>query len=290
MGVLPEIAPLLSALTAGMRAALGENLVGVYLRGSLAMGGFDPATSDVDFFTVTERRVSLDEFTALAALHEALGRLPNPYGDQLEGTYIERSAAWRYEPGRCFPTIGRNEPLEWSARGANWMLERWAVREHGIRLLGPDPRTLIAPVSHDELRVAILDRLRDWADFANRPDDPEWRRHRGHKAYVVETMCRALCTLATGELPTKPRAVVWALVTLPTPWRDLVERSRAWRGDSAPDESLNAEIQRFVLWAATQSACAMNHPVGALIRTPAGAGGPPHPTRPSAPRSDRFGR
>jgi hypothetical protein len=252
MEVPPEVASLLDALTAGVREALGDNLVGMYLRGSLAMGDFDPTTSDVDVFTITERRVSEDEFTALAALHAALARLPNPYGDQLEGTYIERSAAWRYEPGQRFPTISRNEPLEWSAHGANWMLERWAVRERGITLLGPDPRTLIAPVSREDLRAAIRDRLRDWADFARRPDDPEWRGHRGHKAYVVETMCRALCTLATGELPTKPQAVAWALATLPAPWRGLVERSRAWRGDPAPDESLNAEIQRFMLWAAAR--------------------------------------
>lgn len=254
MDVLPEIMSLLNALMAGMRTALGENLVGVYLRGSLAMGSFDPATSDVDFFTITERRISLDEFTALAALHEALARLPNPYGDQLEGTYIERSAAWRFEPGRRFPTIGRSEPLEWSEHGANWILERWAVREHGTTLLGPDPRALIAPVSHDNLRAAVADRLRDWADFAGRCDDVEWQQHRGHKAYIVETMCRALCTLATGEIMTKPQAVAWALVTLPAPWRDLVERSRAWRGDPTPDESPNAEIQRFVLWVAAQDA------------------------------------
>lgn len=241
---------MLDALTAGIREALDENLVGVYLRGSLAMGDFDPATSDVDFFTITERRVSEGEFAALAALHEALGRLPNPYGEQLEGTYIERSATWRYERGRRFPTIGRNEPLEWSEHGANWIIERWAVREHGITLLGPDAHTLIAPVSSDDLRAAIRDRMRDWADFASWPDDPEWGRHRGHKAYVVETMCRALCTLASGDIKTKPQAVAWALATLPSPWRDLVERSRAWRGDPAPDESLNAEIQRFVLWAA----------------------------------------
>ncbi len=250
MDIPPEVAYLLGVLTPGIREALGANLVGVYLRGSLAMGDFDPATSDVDFFTITERRVSADEFAALAGLHETLGRLPNPYGDQLEGAYVERSAAWRYEPGRRFPTIGRTESLEWSEHGANWVLERWAVREYGITLLGPAPQALIAPVSRDDVRAAIRDRLRDWEDFANRPDDPDWRLHRGHKAYVIETMCRALCMLATGELQTKPQAVAWALTAAPDPWRELIERSRAWRGDPAYDESLNSEIQRFVRWAA----------------------------------------
>lgn len=256
MDVSPEIAALLDALTLGIHETLDDNLVGVYLRGSLAMGDFDPATSDVDFFTITERPITAGEFEALFSLHEALAQLPSPYGDQLEGTYIDRLAAQCYEPGRKFPTIARNGALEWSEHSANWMLERWAVRECGKTLLGPDPRTLIAPASRDEIRAATCERLRDWTDFARRTDDPEWGARLGHKAYVVETMCRALCTLATGELQTKPQAVAWALTALPAPWPDLVARSQTWRGDPARDASLNAEIQRFVLWAATQGTSA----------------------------------
>jgi len=127
------------------------------------------------------------------------------------------------------------------------------VRERGRTLLGPDPRTLIAPVAADDPRAAVRSRLPDWADYANQRDDPDWRLHRGHKAYVVETMRRALHTLVTGKAQTKPQAVAWALATLPEPWRGAVERSQAWRGDPTCDDSLNAEIRRFVLWAATQS-------------------------------------
>lgn len=248
MDAPPEIVALLDELLAGMRAALGENLVGVYLRGSLALGDFDPATSDVDFFAITERRVSDEEFAALAALHARLSVSANPYGDQLEGTYIECAAAWRYQPGRRFPTIGRTEALAWSEHGANWVLERWAVREHGRTLLGPDPRALIAPVSADELRQAVRDRLPDWAEFARATNDPDWHTHRGQKAYVVETMCRALCMLAIGELRSKPAAMAWARAALPEPWRGLVARSQAWRGDTTPDDTLNAEVQAFVHW------------------------------------------
>ena len=250
----PHIAALLDDLIAGVRAALGDNLVGVYVRGSLALGDFDPATSDVDFFAVTERPVNQVEFAALAALHARLSASDNPFGDQLEGPYVDRPAARRYEPGRRYPTIGRGETLAWTEHGANWVLERWAAREHGVRLLGPDPRELFARVTPDEIRQAVRDRLPDWADFARATDDLDWHTHRGEKAYVVETMCRALCTLATGELRSKRQAVVWALATLSEPWRGLVERSQAWRGDITRDDTLNAEVQRFVLWVCERGA------------------------------------
>lgn len=249
----PEVSALLGALLAGVRETLGDNLIGVYLRGSLALGDFDPATSDVDFFAITGRPLSAEEWTTLATLHATLSASANPYGDQLEGQYIDRAAAWRYQTGQRIPAISRNGALEWAEAGANWIIERWVVRERGITLLGPDPRELIAPVSADELRAAVRARLPDWAEFARQPDDPEWHTHRGQKAYCVETMCRALHTLATGEAQTKPQAVAWALLTLPEPWRATVARSQAWRGDPTRDDSLNPEVQRFLLWAVAQA-------------------------------------
>lgn len=249
-----DVEEILSVALAGMREALGGNLVGVYLYGSLALGDFDPATSDIDFWAVTERPLSDAEFAALAAMHERLSRLPNLFAGQLEGKYIDRGEAWSHQPGQRIPMIYRGEAMGCQEPGANWVVDRWVVRERGIILFGPDPKTLIAPVSAEDLRAATRARLRDWADFANHPDDPDWHAHRGEKAYFVETMCRMLHTLATGATQTKPQAVAWALTTLPEPWRTTVERSQAWRGDQTRDDALNPEVRRFVLWTVEQGA------------------------------------
>jgi predicted nucleotidyltransferase len=47
-----EVADLLAALIPGVEAALGDILVGIYLRGSLATGDFIE-TSDIDFLVAT---------------------------------------------------------------------------------------------------------------------------------------------------------------------------------------------------------------------------------------------
>ena len=60
-------------------------------------------------------------------------------GDSLEGPYIDRAAARRFRPGEHHPTIYRGEEFRWAEHKANWVLERWTVRELGITLLGPDP-------------------------------------------------------------------------------------------------------------------------------------------------------
>lgn len=245
---------MLDALVSGVRAALEDNLVGVYLRGSLALGDFDPESSDIDFLVVTGRPVSDDQFAALADLHARLAVLENPYAGHLEGSYIDRAALRHFGPHeRRHPTVGSDWAFSRGEHGADWVLERWIVRERGVTLLGPDPGTLVGPISPEDLRASVREALRWWA---SQPDEPAWLRRRSYQAFAVQTMCRALFTLLTGELPSKPRAVAWALGALPQPWRALVGRSRAWHLDDTPDPGTLPEVMRFVRWTAGEGEAA----------------------------------
>jgi len=249
-----EVEAVLTAMLPRIRAALEANLVGMYVRGSLAAGGFRPETSDLDLLVVTEEPVGEMEFASLAALHEELRKSADPWGRRIEIAYIDRPGLRRWEAGRRYPTLGQGEVLAWAEHRSNWVLERWVLRERGTTLLGPNPQTLVDPISSHDLRSAARDRLRDWADWAKDPANPDWRLGPAHKAYVVETMCRARYTLARGELPSKEAAVAWALATFPEPWLSIVRRSQSWRQNLAIDSAaLVPEVMALVAWAATQS-------------------------------------
>ena len=250
--VTAEVREILAELVPGVRAVLGENLVGVYLRGSLATGDFLD-TSDIDYLVATERPVSDAEFAALVEMHARLAALPNKYADRLEGAYIDRESLKRYEPGRRHPTVYCESSLAWVEHEHHWKLERWVLREKGVALFGPDPRSLIDPISAEELRDAVRARLRDWGKWAAEPDDPEWLPAGGHQAYVVETICRALYTLTFGELVSKRKAAEWAVSALPEPWRNLIEKAVARRADPSPDPDSVADLLGFVEWAAQES-------------------------------------
>jgi len=56
----PDVNALLQELLTGVRAILGDHLVGVYLDGSLALGCFEPDRSDVDVVVVTEDELGSD--------------------------------------------------------------------------------------------------------------------------------------------------------------------------------------------------------------------------------------
>ncbi|HEY7023210.1 MAG TPA: aminoglycoside adenylyltransferase domain-containing protein [Ktedonobacterales bacterium] len=249
----PDVADMLYALQTGAQEALGANLIALYLRGSLVTGNFEPEASDIDFFAVTERRLNAQEFAALESMHTEFARLPNRYGDQLEGPYIDHVAARRFQPGERHPTIARTEALLWREHYANWVFERWTLRASGVTLLGPEPQALIDPVSRDEILAAVRSNMVRWVEWNNDPDDPEWLLPRGHKAYVIETMCRILYTLATGALAGKPQSVAWALETLPESWRTTVERSQVWHNDQTVDLSIAPEVAAFVRWTAARA-------------------------------------
>ena len=79
-----DVTGLLEALLPSIRDALGDNLVGMYLRRSLAMGDLIPDTTDIHILAVSERHVNDAEFTMLADLHAHFAALPHPYATRLE--------------------------------------------------------------------------------------------------------------------------------------------------------------------------------------------------------------
>ena len=256
-----EATSLLDLLVPRIQKVLGSNLVGVYIRGSVALGDFIPETSDLDLLVVTERSVDRDSFAALKDLHDQLAAGSHPFGRRLETAYIDRDAVWRFVPGHQHPTLGQGERLTLTEHHDNWILERWTVREHGITVIGPNPHTLIEPIGRHEIVAAVRRRLHDWADWANQPDDPDWQApRRNHNAYVVETMCRALYTLTHGELASKACSVAWAREALPMPWRDLVARSQGWRTDPTIDHSLVPEVKAFIHWTGDSAARGVTYP------------------------------
>jgi hypothetical protein len=253
-----EVTRILEQLVQGIQQALPHNLAGIYPRGSLAYGDFNPATSDLDLLVITWRTVNDPEFTQLSEFHKELAQSPNPYATQIEIAYIDAEAARQFRPKQRYPTLerGESEILKWAEHGQNWILERWTIRAYGKALLGPKPDTLINPISPAEIIRAVCTRLKDWAEWAQDENDPDWQLPKSHKAYVVETMCRACHTLQTGTLASKPQSVQWALDNLPPEWGQLAAQSQTWREDNHVDLSINPTIRRFVLWVAASKECA----------------------------------
>jgi Domain of unknown function (DUF4111)/Nucleotidyltransferase domain len=230
-----DVNALLFDFLARVRVVLGERLVGFYLYGSLSLGDFDRESSDVDFLIVTTEDLSGMVLDELREMHISITASRLPYAQRLEGSYIPRAALRRYDPQNAHhPTIGVDWEFHVAGHGSNWVIERYIVREHGVIVWGPSPRTLIDAISQGELREAVCEMLRDF--WQKQLTGPEWLRPRDYQAFAVLTMCRALYTLSEGRVVSKPEAAAWASRTLDPKWRLLIERALAWRHQHEKDD------------------------------------------------------
>jgi len=247
-----QVTELLDGLTKETVCIFRESLVGLYVRGSLATGDFDPETSDVDVLVILEKRVDDDTFRKIEEMHGRLVTLHPRYGPWLEATYVDRAAIRSFTPDVRQPTLLRRKPLVWHPHGCQWLLDYATARECGIALRGPAISSLIDPIPQDRIKNAIRERLREWTKWASNPGNPDWQLPNSHKSYVVATMCRALYALECNVLASKVRSTKWAIDIFPEPCRTTVERSRVWLRELQSDLALVPEVQRFVFWASTR--------------------------------------
>jgi hypothetical protein len=238
---IPEVNALLADLLTEIKAILGPDLIGLYFDGSLALGDFDPATSDVDFIAAVARPLSSDAFAALAAMHRRLRDSGRPFAGEVEGSYIPLPALRRHDPADAtFANLerGPDEVLKYKIHHSDWVIHRTTVREHGRALFGPPPATLIDPISPDDVRRATAEVLRSWWGTPNAVDYI-LAAPAGGLSFIALTMCRALYALERGEVVSKPAAAAWALRTQDARWRPLIERSLRWElTDDIKDEMI----------------------------------------------------
>ncbi|MHB1356938.1 MAG: aminoglycoside adenylyltransferase domain-containing protein [Anaerolineae bacterium] len=251
----PEVTSLLKELFGSVQAILGDHLIGMYLDGSLATGGFDK-DSDIDFIVVTDLDVDGGLFLALQAMHDRIATLDTIWAIQLEGSYFSQQALRRWVPTNApFPNIERGvgERLKMVPDGVGWIIHRCVLREQGIVLAGPDPRTLVDPISPADLQQAMLGIMPGWG--AQVAQDLEQIRHRGFQSYVVLTVCRILYTLQHGAIASKTAAARWAQETLDARWLPLLESAWQGRHHQEPEASM-ADVQAtraFIAYAQERS-------------------------------------
>ncbi len=234
---------MLHLLLANTQRILGDRFVGLYLYGSLASGDFDPCRSDIDFVVVTAIELPGETISALAAMHERIAASGLQWAAKLEGAYIPQATFRRHDPCAAYPYINEGH-FQAGQEGSDWVIQRHIIREQGVVVAGPAPQDLIDPIQPDDLRRAVLAILREW--WAPMLHDPAWLRSHGseYQAFAVLTMCRALYTLQTGNIVSKPAAARWAQEMLDERWAALIQWALTWQ----PAVSVNklAETLDFI--------------------------------------------
>lgn len=249
MSGLPENIPVnLSALLAAMAndfpLLLENNLVGIYLWGSLTYAAFDEKCSDVDCIVVTRRDINEREFSALedwfaASLKENYwtGKLDMRF--VVDGEFLDKtSKCCGYHFGKFVRHGSDGNPIIWVN-----------IARTGITLWGKPAKKIAPEVSPEVLNDALLlelDYLKE--DLAaNAGDSSELSFF--HNSYAVLTACRIFYTAAhNAALVSKEIAQAWTLGNVPEKWHAVINAARENRlaGKGLKTAKLETDAMQFV--------------------------------------------
>lgn len=240
-----------------------------YLVGSLALGGFRPGRSDIDFIATLNGRLSPRSLRALRAVHRnsyvgglAHAAFSRSWPLVCNGVFVSREdltrpprevaaqakqVAGKFGPGDAFDV----NPVTW-----------WTLAHAGIPLRGPAPALVSIPLDDGELRQWTAFNLNSyWRPWAHRvagsgprgwPERLRQLHARRLAAWGVLGTARMHATIRTGKVITKECAGDYALKVFGAEWHPVIHDALAyWRGlpSSRPTsrDQLRSETAAFVL-------------------------------------------
>jgi hypothetical protein len=234
---VPEVRDLLAAYAGALRRCLGDALTGVYVSGSLALGAYVPAGSDVDVAVLLRHDPGPEQRRGLAALHReggVVGALPG--AGRLDVSFVPRRLAGGYGDA-ALPYYRDGRYHESGGGDVNPVL--WHIlHTRGITVWGP-PAAQVAPAVGAACLAAGMRRN---LDFLERRMPHYVAEGTATQVFGILCLCRVLHTLRTGEIAGKVEAAGWAEGEVAAPWRPAVARAAAryGRADYAAVDALLA--------------------------------------------------
>jgi hypothetical protein len=146
VSVPAELVPYLDELVGVLQA--NAPVEAVYLLGSAALGAYEHGRSDVDVVAVTDRSLSLEERSSLAAAVEAV---PVPARKLELVVYPRGSDRWELNLN-----TGVHLGLDPDAEPTFWfVLDRAIAEQHAVPLVGPEWSELFEPESREAIESAL---------------------------------------------------------------------------------------------------------------------------------------
>jgi len=229
------------------QSALSDNLVGVYLHGSLAMGCFNPELSDIDILVAMRESISVETKRNIIQELLYLSRVPNP----IEVSFLSRDnlKPWRYPTPydlhyselwreKYNSQLLNDEWKDWNKRtnkDPDLAAHITIVLHRGICLYGSPVETVFPNVPSEHYQASIL---LDYEDARKRIIE--------NPIYGVLNLCRVYWYLLENCICSKEEAGVWAVNFLPEEFRVLVTQIlEVYQGSNKQEQFSNMILKRF---------------------------------------------
>lgn len=213
---------------------LPGELVGVYIHGSIALNAYVDDSSDIDFITVTDRRLTEKDLNTLSFIHtKVANKFKRP---EMDGVYIIRE-----DVGKLYNNIDFNYNYPYYNDGILTFgdyfnfnpITWWVFQNNGINILGPKPTTFQIDIQSDQLYSYVLENMNSyWAnriqmienskeEIINLPTDIvnseiEW---------TILGLLRQFYTLKENDIISKMDAGEYGLQHIPEEWHEIIKEA-----------------------------------------------------------------
>ncbi|XXM72346.1 aminoglycoside adenylyltransferase domain-containing protein [Lysinibacillus sphaericus] len=238
----PDINETLTYLQKQFADIMDGELVGVYLHGSLAMGGFNPDTSDIDIVAVTDKPIKPETKRRLAKLF--LKCSANPYPIEISFLNKGQLKEWQHpcEFDFHYSEFWRDRyendlksgTGEWInddiKTDADLAAHITILNNRGISIAGRPIPEVFPPVPQPDYISSIVTDFKDC--IANIGEDP---------IYCTLNMIRVYWYLKEGVISSKREAGNWGVVHLPVELKETVERVNECYSDKSGDRNFTKD-------------------------------------------------
>lgn len=207
-----------------------EQVIGVYVYGSVALDAFHLETSDIDFVTVTKEELKKEEEDNLCELHKRL--CEHELGKRMDGMYIPLAHVGKKNeemPAYTYCADGKAHKGYWDVNAVTW----WTLKHHGITVTGRDVSQLPLQVDWNDVVETMKYNVEQyWSNKAARPYlflVDEWVES------AVVTIGRILYTLDNGGIVSKDAGLEYMMKSS-SKWEVLLQevaRIRSGKGEQA---------------------------------------------------------
>lgn len=230
-----KVRDLLDKILSSLKEIFADDLVGMYLHGSLVQGCFHPKQSDIDFTVVVKNPLTQEQEKQLFQLHENI-RKDSDYGEWFEGIFFTldqvKKAVFPSPFLFCFAHSKCRVPKDEKDRDPDFPMTLRHLYDYGVALFGPEPKKLFLPPEWKILESSIKEDVQySFKIFQEAP------------LYTVLNLCRAIYALETKDVSaSKQQAGEWGLQNFPAEFKSLIKTAL-----EAYQHGLTDEQKQFLL-------------------------------------------
>jgi hypothetical protein len=216
----------LNEFSCKLQNLFSDELIGIYLTGSIALGSYHYKKSDIDFTVLLKSPLSDDYLKLLKDLHNELSaEFPH---QKFEGHYISNSDLGK-QPNEIQPVFTIHDSLLSSSHHDINTVTWFTLKKYGITVWGYPANELNIDVSIKELALYVINNVNSyWTYWLNsiKKAFSIKRFYALHKTAIewgVMGICRMFYTLSVQDVASKDNATKYALDHVPDQFKRILK-------------------------------------------------------------------